>query len=57
MTSLNLYDYSLANNIEVGVKGRHASKGLLRRAFDVPDNLLIQGYEKIKHNFLEWKKI
>jgi len=29
MTSLNLYDYSLAKNIEVGITGNFASKGLI----------------------------
>jgi hypothetical protein len=33
MTSLNLYDYSLAKNIEVGVKNNFASKGLVKRAY------------------------
>jgi PLD-like domain len=36
VTSLNLYDYSLANNIEVGIKGQYQSKGLLGKVVDVP---------------------
>jgi hypothetical protein len=50
MTSLNLYDYSLANNIEVGVKGIYASKGILRKAIDATDDLLDQGIDKVKQN-------
>jgi PLD-like domain len=50
MTSLNLYDYSLANNIEVGVKGEYASKGILRKAVDFTGGMLIQGIDKVKHD-------
>ena len=50
MTSLNLYDYSLANNIEIGVKGSHVQKGMLWRALDATDNLLEQGIDKIKQD-------
>ena len=39
MTSINLYDYSLAKNIEVGIKGNFASKGLIGK---VTDTMLIQ---------------
>ena len=52
MTSLNLYDYSLAKNIEVGVKGSFASKGIIGKAFNSADALLVQGVEKVKQDVL-----
>ena len=52
MTSLNLYDYSLANNIEVGIICNYGSKGLLGQAFDGTGTLLAQGVGKVKHDML-----
>ncbi len=52
MTSLNLYDYSLAKNIEVGIIGNHASKGLLGKVMDGTDNLVAQGVDKVKQDVL-----
>src|SRR5688572_22855208 len=56
MTSLNLYDYSLANNIEVGIKGEFASKGIVGKALDVTSGLISQGIEKVKHDVLGVEK-
>jgi len=56
MTSLNLYDYSLANNIEVGVKGVYAGKGVLGKAVDLTSDLLTQGIDKVKHDVLGMEK-
>jgi len=56
MTSLNLYDYSLANNIEAGIKGSYATKGILGKAFDATGDLLDQGIGKVKHNVLGIEK-
>lgn len=52
LTSLNLYDYSLANNIEVGIKSSYASKGLLGKALDATSGLLDQGLDKVKQEVL-----
>lgn len=47
MTSLNLYDYSLAKNIEVGIVGKFASKGLIMKVVDGTSTLIAQGVDKI----------
>ena len=47
MTSLNLYDYSLAKNIEVGITGNFASKGLIGKVVDGTGTLISQGVDKI----------
>lgn len=47
MTSLNLYDYSLAKNIEVGITGNFASKGLIGKVVDGTGTLIAQGVDKI----------
>lgn len=52
MTSLNLYDYSLAKNIEVGVIGNYASKGLLGKVMDGTDNVIANGVDKVKQDVL-----
>jgi len=56
MTSLNLYDYSLANNIEVGIKGEYSSRGILGKVFDVSDSLIMQGVDKLKEGVLGIEK-
>ncbi len=56
MTSLNLYDYSLANNIEVGIKCIHATKGMIGKAIDATSDLLAQGIEKVKQGVLGMEK-
>lgn len=52
MTSLNLYDYSLAKNIEVGIIGNYASKGLLGKVMDGTDNVIAHGVDKVKQDVL-----
>jgi hypothetical protein len=52
LTSMNLYDYSLAKNIEVGIKCSYASKGLIGRALDSTNMLVLQGVDKVKHELL-----
>ena len=47
-TSLNLYDYSLANNIEVGIKTSYAAKGLFGKANDAVGIAINTGVEKVK---------
>ena len=47
MTSLNLYDYSLAKNIEVGITGNFASKGLIGKVIDGTGALIAQGVDKV----------
>lgn len=49
MTSLNLYNYSLANNIEIGLAGEYAQKGLIGR-------LLVSGVDKIDESIDKFKK-
>lgn len=56
MTSLNLYDFSLANNIEVGVRAVYAEKGLLGKAIDMTSGLIEQGIGKVKHDVLGVEK-
>lgn len=50
MTSLNLYDYSLAKNIEVGIIGNFASKGLIGKVGDITSTLIGQGVDKINQD-------
>lgn len=50
ITSLNLYEYSLANNIEVGVKFEHSSKGLVDNVLDVPNALINTGVDIVKQS-------
>ena len=50
MTSLNLYDYSLANNIESGFMVNYASKGILGKVIDSGNNLIAQGVDSVKNN-------
>lgn len=47
MTSLNLYDYSLAKNIEAGIICNFASKGLIGKVVDGTGTLIEQGVNKI----------
>lgn len=47
MTSLNLYDYSLAKNIEVGIIGNYASKGVLGKVIDGTGSMISQGVNKV----------
>lgn len=52
ITSMNLYDYSLANNIESGIKVLHTSKGIIGRLADDAGELIYNGVEKIKSDVL-----
>lgn len=52
MTSINLYDYSLAKNIEVGITCNYASKGLLGKVMDGTDTIVAQGIDKVKQDVL-----
>lgn len=56
MTSLNLYDYSLNKNIEVGVVGNYATQGLIGKMIDGSDALVSQGVNKVKHDILGMDK-
>lgn len=57
MTSLNLYDYSLAKNIEVGIKGEYASKGILGKALlDTSSALIAQAADKVKQDVIGLNK-
>jgi hypothetical protein len=47
MTSLNLYDYSLAKNIEVGIVCNFAKKGLLGKVVTGTENIINQGVDKV----------
>lgn len=55
-TSLNLYDYSLANNIEVGIKAAYASKGLLGKATEAVGTVIITSVDKVRQDVLGMKK-
>jgi hypothetical protein len=50
MTSLNLYDYSLAKNIEVGITGNFAKKGLIGKVMDGTETFISQGVDKISQD-------
>lgn len=50
LTSLNLYDYSLANNIESGFLVHYASTGILGKVIDGADSLISQGVSTVKNN-------
>lgn len=52
ITSMNLYDFSLANNIEAGMKCMYASRSLLGKLNDNATLLLNQGIEKVKENVI-----
>jgi hypothetical protein len=50
LTSLNLYDFSLAKNIECGIIVNYASKGLIGKIVDEADNFISSGVSKVKNN-------
>lgn len=56
MTSLNLYDYSLAKNIEVGITYNYATKGLIGKVLNSTDTVLSQGVDKVKQDVLGMDK-
>ena len=55
ITSLNLYDYSLANNIECGFLVYHTSKGFLSKVYEGAEGLIDQGVSSIKSNLLGYE--
>jgi hypothetical protein len=52
MTSLNLYDFSLAKNIEVGIICTHSSKSIFGKIAYSTNTLISQGVDKIKESVL-----
>lgn len=52
MTSLNLYDFSLANNIEVGIRSEFATRGIMGKALDITADLVADGIGKVKHDVM-----
>lgn len=52
LTSLNLYDYSLANNIESGILVKHAATGFFGKAMDGANTLISEGVSSVKSNVL-----
>lgn len=56
VTSLNLYDYSLANNIEVGIRFRYAAKGIVGAIANGADALINTGIDKVKQDVIGLKK-
>lgn len=50
MTSLNLYNYSLANNIEIGLLGEYASKGIVGRFLESGVEKISEETNKLKDN-------
>jgi len=48
ITSMNLYNYSHANNIEIGVKGFISTKGMIAKVIEKPFELLGEGIDSIK---------
>lgn len=51
LTSLNLYDYSLANNIECGMLVHYASRSVMGKVMDGASELLDSGISKVKNDF------
>lgn len=56
MTSLNLYDYSLANNIEVGVRCEFGFNGVLGKTIDASLSIVGQGVNLVKQDVLGMEK-
>ena len=52
MTSMSLYDYALADNIEVGIMGQHSKKGLIGKVVDKTDEAINKGMDKVKTDLL-----
>lgn len=52
LSSLNLYDYSLAKNIESGILVKHSARGLFGKAMDSANNLISEGVSSVKANVL-----
>lgn len=56
-TSMNLYDYSLAKNIEVGVMFNVAYKGLIGKVLTGSENLINNGIDKVRTEVLGIKLV
>jgi len=52
MTSINLYDYSLATNIEVGIICEYSEPGYINKAIEGVLNNIGDGINKVKKDFL-----
>jgi PLD-like domain len=50
VTSMNLYNYSLANNIEFGLVVDYASRGILGKMGDASNKLVEAGVDKVKNS-------
>jgi hypothetical protein len=50
ISSLNLIKFSVANNIEVGVRNQYASKGLLAKKVDAINEVIGTGIDKVKQD-------
>lgn len=56
LSSMNLYKYSIHNNIEVGILGEHKIKGKLLRLLKAPDYMVLNGIETLSSELLGTKK-
>src|SRR5690554_2278747 len=56
LSSMNLYKYSIHNNIEVGILGEHKIKGKLLRILKAPDYMVLNGIETLSSELLGTKK-
>mgnify|MGYP000898250266 CR=1 FL=1 len=56
ITSMNLYKYSLSNNIEVGVKVRYDAKSLAEKLYKNTDGLIFQVLDKISEEVFDTEK-
>lgn len=52
VSSINLYDYSLSNNIEVGIQYNHSAKGLIANTLDKGAQKIGEGFSNLKQNLL-----
>lgn len=51
-----MYNYSIANNIEVGVRCEYAMTGIVGKAFNVTGDLVSKGVDKVNHDVLGMSK-
>jgi len=56
LSSMNLYKYSIHNNIEVGILGKHKIKGKLLRILKAPDYMVLNGVESLSSELFGTKK-
>ena len=55
-SSMNLYNYSLENNIEFGIIEKHSSKGLIGKAVDASNELVTNIEDNIKEKVIGSEK-